>query len=140
MTPARRLVAVLGLALVVVAAVGIPASASFSDNAALPTMSAGTATVAAPGNVTGRLTCASRNSTMEVSWTASTARNITGYRVTTHFSDGFDQSETVAATATSWSKSISTLNVTQYSVRWSVTTLTAYGWTTRSVLTGSAQC
>ncbi len=140
MTALRRVFAVLGLALAAVVGSSIPAAATYSDTASLASMTVGTATVAAPGDVTGYLTCGPSTSTMKVTWTASSATRISGYRVTVHYDDGYTQSETVAATATSWSKSITTYNVTAYAVRYSVTSLTSYGWFTQSALTGSFRC
>ncbi len=141
MNTVKRFLAVLGLAVTVVAGSSIPASATFSDTAATPTMTLATATVAAPGNVVGSLTCGGKSdSTMKVTWTASSASRISGYRITVHFSDGFQSVRTVAPTATSWTDTITTYNVTAYSIRYSVTTLTDYGWTTQSGLTGSFQC
>jgi hypothetical protein len=141
MTAVRRVLAVLGFALTVVVGSSIPASATFADSAVLATSSVGTITVGAPGAVTGKLTCGGTNSTMGITWTASGTRGVTGYRVTVLFSDGFQQTEDVAGASTgSWSKSITTYNVTAYSVRYSVTTLTSYGWSTQSALTGSFRC
>ena len=141
MTAIRRLVAVLGLALAVVVGSSIPASATFSDTAQLATTTVATTSVVAPGAVTGKLTCGSTNSTMGVTWNPSGTRGVSGYRVTVTFSDGFVQTEDVTgASASSWSKSITTYNVTAYSVRYSVTTLTTYGWSTQSGLTGSFRC
>jgi len=140
MTAVRRVLAVLGLALAVVVGSSIPASATFTDRAAL-TMTLGTATVAAPGNVVGKLTCGASSSTMNVTWTPSGSARVTGYTVTVHFSDGYEQTETVAgASASTWSKSITTYNVTAYAIRYSVTTQTNYGWYTQSGLTGSFRC
>jgi hypothetical protein len=100
-----------------------------------------TVTVDAPGAVTGKLTCGGTNSTMGVTWTASGTRGVTGYRVTVLFSDGYQQTEDVTGAATSsWSKSTTTYNVTAFSVRYSVTTLTSYGWSTQSTFTGSFRC
>jgi hypothetical protein len=141
MTSIRRVLAVLGLALAVVVGSSIPASANFADTVKLATTSVGTTSVVAPGAVTGKLTCGGTNSTMGVTWNPSGTRGVSGYRVTVLFSDGYEQTEDVAgATASSWSKSITTYNVTAYSVRYSVTTLTTYGWTTESGLTGSFRC
>ena len=141
MTTIHRVFAVLGLALAVVVGSSIPASANFADTVTLATTSVGTASVVAPGAVTGKLTCGGINSTMGVTWNPSGTRGVSGYRVTVLFSDGYVQTEDVAGAATSsWSKSITTYNVTAYSVRYSVTTLTTYGWTTQSGLTGSFRC
>lgn len=116
------------------------AQASFADSAALAPLSVATATVTAPGNFTGSLTCGSSNATMTASWTASTAPRITGYLVTVYFSDGFSQTVQKLATDTSWSAVISLFNVTAYSVRYSVTTQTAYGWTAESHTTAWFHC
>jgi hypothetical protein len=141
MTGIKRALATLGLALSIVLGTVLPASATFSDTESLPTMSISTATVTAPGTVTGSLTCGGSNSTMGVTWVPSASPGVSGYRVTTRFSDGFVQSEVVNGAATSsWSKSITTYNVTAYSVRYSVATLTTYGWSTQSALTGSFRC
>ena len=141
MTTVRRVLAVLGLALTVVVGSSIPASATFSDTAVLATSSVSTLTVAGPGNVTGTLTCGPSNSTLGVTWTPSGSRGVSGYRVTVLYSDGFEQSEVVNGAATSsWSKATTTYNVTAYAVRYSVTTLTTYGWFTESGLTGSFRC
>ncbi len=137
----KRFLAVLGLAVSVVVGSSIPASATFSDTTALATMNLDTATVAAPGNVVDALACGGKSdSTMSVTWTHSSAARTSGYRVTVYFSDGFVSTRDVAATATSWSATITTYNVTQYSIRYSVTTLTEYGWSTESALTGSFRC
>ena len=141
MNSLKRFVTVLGLAVTVVVGSSIPAGATFSDTAAVPTTTYATATVAAPGNVVGALKCGGKSdSTMSVTWTHSDALRKSGYRVTVEFSDGYISTRDVAATATSWSATISTFNVTQYAIRYSVTTLTEYGWTTESGKTGWFQC
>lgn len=140
MTGTKRLLTLLGLAVAVLVGSSIPAAATFSDSTAVPTMSIATRTVVAPGAVTGRLTCGSPNSTMSLTWNASGTPRVNGYRVTVHFSDGYEQVENLPATATSWSKSISTYNVTNWSIQYSVTTLTDYGWTKQSGRTGAAKC
>ncbi len=141
MTAVRRVVAVLGLALAAVVGSSIPASASFADEAALSTRSVGTATVAAPGGVAGALTCRGKNATMDVTWTPSGSARVSGYRVTVHFDDGSEQvADVMGAAAGSWTGTISTLDATRYAVRYSVTTLTTYGWFTQSDLTGSFRC
>jgi hypothetical protein len=99
-----------------------------------------TTTIAAPGNVKGSLTCGSTSATMAASWTASTTPNASGYVVTVYFSDGYTQTVPLAATATSWSAPIGIYNVTAYSVQYSVTTQTSYGWTKESARTAWFHC
>jgi hypothetical protein len=141
MTTARRVLAVVGLALAVIVGSSLPAAATWSDTAGLSPMTVATATVAAPGNVVGTLSCGASNSTMGVTWNPSGSRGVSGYRVTVLYSDGYEQSEVVNGAATSsWSKSTTTYNVTAFAVRYSVTTLTTYGWSTQSALTGSFRC
>ena len=140
MTHIRRS-ALIVLAVAAVIGVGAltPAQAAFSDKATVAT-SVATATVAPPTNLVGQLTCSRSSATMSATWTASTSAKISGYLVTTYFSDGFVQSTQLSATATSWSASIDPYFVTAYSVAYSVTAQTSYGWTKESVRTGTFQC
>lgn len=135
----RGLLLALTASVVAGAGFAAPAQASFADTASVST-GIETATVAAPTNVVGSLTCGRNSATMAVSWTQSTSARVSGYRVTVHYSDGYTQSEDVSAGTTSWSKSTDLYWVTNYSVRYSVTTLTDYGWSTQSSLTGAFQC
>ena len=116
-----------------------PAQATFGDSAGVST-SISTATVAAPTNVVGSLTCGRTSSTMSVTWTRSASARISGQQVKVYFSDGFVQTVELSATATGWTASIDTFYVTTYSIRYSVTARTDYGWSTESPLTGSFQC
>lgn len=120
-------------------AVTLPAQASFADSA-VTTTTYTTANVAAPGNVVGSLNCGNPNSTMGLTWQLSTSSRISGYLITVYFSDGYSQTVQMGATATSWTQSISTYNVTAYSVQYSVTTQTNYGWTKESAKTGWFHC
>lgn len=138
MNGTRRILVLLGILIGLMVTTSLPASASFSASTAVST-GITTATVAPPTNVVGSLTCAS-TSTMTVTWTKSTSTRISGYRISVYFSDGFVQTTQVASAATSWSAGITEYNVTAYSIRYSVTTLTDYGWSQESALTGSFQC
>ena len=134
----RRIPVVIGLTLAVILGIGIPASASFSDSVAVsPTIS--TATVLAPTNFVGGLACG-RPATMSATWTKSTSTRVSGYELKVYFSDGFVQSVQLAPTATSWSAAIDPYYVTAYSVQYSITTKTDYGWTKESPRTASFQC
>lgn len=141
MTRIRRGLLLLALtAGIVVAGSAGPALASFSDAPSISLGTISTADVTAPGNVVGSLTCASPNATMSATWQPSSSARISGYLVTVLFSDGYTQTVQKAATDTSWSASITLYNVTAYSVRYSVTTQTDYGWTEQSAYTGSFKC
>jgi hypothetical protein len=135
----RRLLLLAGLILAIVLGSGIPADAAFSASTAPLSTTIATATVAPPTNVVGALACA-KTSTMSATWTKSTSTRVTGYLVTVYFSDGTFQTVQMAATATSWSATIQEYYVTAYSVAYSVTTQTDYGWTAESTRTGTFQC
>jgi hypothetical protein len=126
------------------------AFAAMNDTARLTTMSVGTVDVTAPTGVSlaGTKCTSSWNgyywtTTMHarLDWNASTTpRGVTGYRVTVVFSDGTRQPyATVPASITSmtgdYDASIQTQNI-----RVTVTTLTSYGWTEESAISGAVKC
>jgi hypothetical protein len=115
-----------------------PAGASLADSATVST-AISTTTVAPVTNLVGNLVCAS-TSTMSATWTRATTPRITGYTVKVYFSDGFVQSVELPATASSWSSPIDKYFVTAFSVQYSVTTKTDYGWIKESGKTASFQC
>ena len=142
MTAIRRTALTLALTLTAIlgsAGSTSPALASFSDSAARST-SITTATVNAPGNVVGSLTCGRSSATMGATWNLSATPRVSGYTVTVYFSDGFVQVVELGPTATSWSAPIAPYYVTAFSVQYSVTTVTDYGWVKESTRTGSFQC
>lgn len=135
----RRLVILVGTLLTVTLGTTFPASASFSAAAAVPATTIATRVVAPPTNVAGQLLCA-KTSTMSATWTLSTTPRISGYLVTVYFSDGGVQTVQLGATATSWSATINQYYVTAYSVQYSVTAQTDYGWSKESARTAALQC
>lgn len=138
----RRGLLVLGLTVAAFAGtVGStpPAQATFADSSAVST-SISTTTVAPPTNVVGTLICGRKSATMGATWNLSTSARISGYLVTVYFSDGFVQTVQLGAAATSWSAAIAPYYVTAFSVQYSVTAQTDYGWSKESVRTGSFQC
>ena len=138
MTRIRRGLVLLGLTVAVVIGASVPASATFAEAVTVKT-TISTTTVAAPANVVGKLTCG-RPATMQVTWALSGTARVSGYRVSVHFSDGFVQTVQLGPTATTWSSTIDPYYVTAYSIRYSVTTQTNYGWSKESPLTGAFQC
>ena len=134
----RRGLILAGLTVAVILGASIPASAGFADSVAIRT-TISTATVAAPGNVVGKLTCG-RPATMAATWTLSNAPQVTGYLVSVYFSDGFVQTVQMGPTATSWSATIDPYYVTAYTINYTVTTQTAYGWTKESAHTATFSC
>ena len=134
----RRGLILLGLTVSVIVGASIPASASFGDSVVVRTTIA-TATVAAPGNVVGKLTCG-RPATMSATWSLSGTARVSGHLVSVYFSDGFVQTVQLGPTATSWSATIDPYYVTAYSINYTVTTQTDYGWSRESAHTGTFQC
>jgi hypothetical protein len=140
MTAIRRSALTLALTLIaVLGSAGATATASFADSASRTT-SVTTATIVAPGNVKGSLACGKTSATMGATWTASPSARISGYVVTVYFSDGFVQIVDLGPTATSWSAPIQPYYVTAFSIQYTVTATTDYGWSTESAPTGTFQC
>jgi hypothetical protein len=134
----RRGLILLGLTVAVIVGASVPASATFADAVAVKT-TISTTTVAAPGNLVGKLTCG-RPATMSATWSLSSTTRVSGYLVSVHFSDGFVQTVQLGPTATSWSATIDPYYVTAYSIQYSVTTQTNYGWSKETPLTAPFQC
>jgi len=142
MNTLRRAALVLILALtVVLGSVGstAPAQATFAESQTRTT-AISTATVATAGAFTGYLTCNKTSASMAATWTASPSPRVTGYLITVYFSDGFVQTVQMAATDTYWAAPINFGYVALYSVQYSITTQTAYGWTIESPRTQSFKC
>lgn len=141
MTTAKRLLTTLGLALTIVVGAGIPASAGFGDTVAVGT-TLSTQLVAAPGNVSGTVTCKEpHDSSFTLTWALSATPRVATYRVTLHHSDGSLTTRDLPATASSWTTDVPNHRLKMgNSFQASVTTLTDYGWFTQSPLTGSYAC
>ena len=143
MTTTRRILVLLTLVTGVFLTSGAAgAQAAYTDTATVTAtpMSVSTATVAAPGAGPGSITCRSSSATMALTWTKSTSARVSGYLVTVYFSDGYTQTVQMTANDTSWSQAIALYNVTAYSVRYSVTTQTDFGWTKESAQTVWFRC
>ena len=138
MTTIRRGLLLLVLTAAVVIGVSAPASATYSESIAVKT-TISTATVTAPGSLVGKLTCG-RPATMSATWTLSSTPKVSGYLVSVYFSDGFIQTVQLGPTATSWSATIDPYYVTAYTINYTVTTQTTYGWTQESAHTPTFQC
>jgi hypothetical protein len=134
----RRGLLLLGLTVAVIVGVSAPASANYADSVVVPT-TVNTTTVAAPGNVVGKLLCG-RPATMSATWTLSSTARVSGYLVSVYFSDGFVQTVQLGPTATSWSASIDPYYVTAYTINYTVTAQTDYGWTKESAHTATFGC
>jgi|1185.fasta_scaffold426113_1 hypothetical protein len=135
----RRGLILLILSLAVIVGATLPASATYSTTTAALTTTLSTPTVAAPGNLAGKLTCG-RPATMSATWTASGTARVSGYLVSVYFSDGFVQTVQLGPTATSWSATIDPYYVTAYTINYTVTTQTDYGWTRESAHTATFGC
>jgi hypothetical protein len=134
----RRGLILVGLTVAVIVGASIPALATYKDSVAVTTTINATS-VAAPGNIVGKLTCG-RPATMSATWSLSSTPRVSGYVVTVYFSDGFVQTVPLGPTATSWSATIDPYYVTAYSIQYSLTTETTYGWIKESAHTPSFQC
>jgi len=150
MSSLRRTLVLTLAALAVVLGLTSPAGAAFSGQAVL-TSSVTALTVAPPTALsTGGTKCDStyNAATMtytttlhaKVSWAASATRGVTGYVVSAVFADGSRYPVAqVAATATSITGDYDAYYATQ-NIRVTVTTLTSYGWTATSPMSGVIKC
>jgi hypothetical protein len=150
MNTTRRALVLAGMVLAVMIGTGIPASATFADSAAIPTMSVTTGTVAAPiqqeaigwctttvDPVTGVATTTVH---AKIEWWRSASPRVTGYRVTAHLNDGTSY---VMATTDATADEVfgnPPHAYLQYQPRFTVTTLTAYGWTAESARSNVLTC
>ena len=99
-------------------------------------------TVAGPGPLETTTTTVTKNTmlSVSVSWPASGSRGVSGYLVNAHLSDGstFLMAQNAAGTL-STSQVVDADNLA-YQPRLSVTTLTSYGWTAQSAISGYISC
>ena len=101
-----------------------------------------TSSVAGPGPNEVTTTTTTKNTDLAVtaSWTASASRGVNGYLVNAHLADGtvYAMAQTAAGTL-STSSTVDADNLV-YQPRLSVTTLTTYGWTAQSAISGYISC
>ena len=103
----------------------------------------GTTTTTTPGaGNTSTTTTVTKNTDLHVtaSWSASASRGVSGYLVNAHLSDG-----SVVPMAQNGPGALSTSQTVDadnlaYQPRLSVTTLTSYGWTAQSAISGYISC
>jgi|tagenome__1003787_1003787.scaffolds.fasta_scaffold19742800_2 hypothetical protein len=145
----RRAVVLLSTATAVVFGGMLPADAQFSNSASAPTMAITSVDVLAP---TGLSTAGTKCDTAwngvtwvttlnaRVSWNASPTRGVSAYVINAVFSDGTKYPVAqVGAGSTSITGSYDA-SVLSNNIRVSVTTLTSYGWTEESGLSGVIKC
>jgi hypothetical protein len=139
-TPVRRAAVLVLLAAGLLVGSSLPSWATYSDSAAVTTTVA-TATVAPPTNLTSRTKCTGGDATVTLNWNASTSTRVSGYRVRVHFGGGAYQDQTtLAATATTWQGTTPDFYVNNYTMTFTVWTLTNYGWTAESAHTARILC
>jgi hypothetical protein len=115
----RRAAVLLLLTAGLVVGAAFPSWASFTDAVPLSQMTVTTAT-------------------LTVTWNASAAPRVSGYRVRLYLNAAWQDVTTV--TGTTWTGNTSTTYVTGYAMTFTVWTLTPYGWTAESVHTARVLC
>jgi hypothetical protein len=135
---ARRAAVLLLLTAGLVLGATLPSWASLTDSVVLPQATVSTATLAVPGVPTGRATCSGGTATVTVTWTASSAPRVSGYRVRLWLGNAWQDVTTV--TGTTWTGSTSTTYVNGYVMTFTVWTQTPYGWTAESAHSAQVLC
>ena len=69
-----------------------------------------------------------------------TAARVSGYRVRVYLGEAWQDQATVAGTATTWQGNADTFYVSNYTMTFTVSTLTEYGWTAESLRTARILC
>ncbi|NYJ06764.1 hypothetical protein [Petropleomorpha daqingensis] len=144
----RRSAVLLSTAAAVLLGGMLPADAQLADSASVP-MAISSVDVLAPTNVsTGGTKCTTAwngwtwvtTLNAKVTWNASPSRGVSGYVVTAVFSDGTRYPVAqVGSTTTSLTGDYDASYASQ-NIRVTVTTLTSYGWTEESGLSGVIKC
>ena len=128
-TSMRRAAVLLLLVAGLVVGSSLPSWAMFSDSSSVQ------------ANLTARTRCTGSDATVTLTWGASTAPRVSGYRIRVNFGGGAYQDQTtVAATATTWTGTTPLIYVNNYTLTFTVWTLTQYGWTKESAPTARIVC
>jgi hypothetical protein len=118
----------------------LPSWATFADEATVGT-TVETGTVAPPTNLTAGWTCAPTTATITLNWAPSTSARVSGYRLRVHFGGGAYQDQApLGPGAVTWTGTTNRANVTNYTMTFTVWTLTAYGWSAESAHTQRIVC
>ena len=150
MTTTRRILVLAGTVLAIMLGTSVSATAGFADSAALPSMSVTTGTVQAPTQVEAIGSCTTTVDPVtgvvtttvnaKIEWWRSASPRVTGYRVTAHLNDGTSHVLTTTGASADQVFSSAPQSYLQYQPRFTVTTLTAYGWTAQSVKSNILSC
>jgi hypothetical protein len=145
----RRLLAVLGTAVILVVLTGHPASARFADSVTLASPTVGTHTVVAPAQVEAKPICTTTVDpttgasttvmTLKIEWWQSTSPRVTGYAITAYPTGGTAY-ELMRTGPTDETYVVADQGLIASQPRFTVTTLTAYGWTKTSSMTAVPRC
>jgi hypothetical protein len=123
-----------------IAASALPSWADWSDATTAGTTVV-TETVGSPTNLTSRTSCRGQTATVNLNWRAGTGKRVSGHLVRVHFGGGAYQNQaTLGATATSWTGTTDVFYLNNYSLTFTVWTLTEYGWTAESAHTARILC
>jgi hypothetical protein len=134
----RRVAVLLLLTAGLVVGAALPSWASFTDTVALPTLTASTPIVEVQGAMPVRATCTGSTATVSLSWNASAAPRVSGYKVRLWLNAAWQDVTTVPGT--SWTGTTSLTYVTGYTMTFTIWTVTPYGWTAESAHTARVVC
>ena len=150
MNAIRRILILSVLTVAVIAGASVPAWATYSTSKALQTTTIVTVTVAPPTQVEAKATCTTTvdpttgasTTTVQakVEWHGVATPGVSGYRVTVFLANG--TSSVVAQTGAGGEEIVPNVDPAYLSQqpRYSITTLTSYGWTATSAKTGVLSC
>jgi hypothetical protein len=151
MNTTRRLAVLAGTVLAMMVGSSLPASATYADSVSLTgsPMSIATGTVAAPTQVEAKPTCtttydpltgtSTTSATIKIEWWQSGSRGVSGYLIMV-YPAGKPAYELTRTGRTDEVFEIADQQLLDSKPRFSVTTLTSYGWTAESTRTATVIC
>ena len=134
----RRVAVLLLLTTGLVLGAALPSWASYTAAVAVPQMTVSTPTVVVPGVPTAQATCTATTAAITLTWNASTAPRVSGYKVRYWLNNSWQDVTTVSGT--SWTGNTQLGYVTGYTMTFTVWTMSPYGWTAESAHTAQVLC
>lgn len=137
--PIRRAAVLVLLVAGLVVGPTLPSWATFDDRTAVSTTIA-TETVAPVTNLTASAKCTGSSATVTLKWTLSPTPRVSGYGIRVYLNNAYQDQAVVSPTGTTWQGTTDRYYVDNYTMTFTVWTLTDYGWMKETARTPRIVC